>query len=108
MSDYRFEREARTPYSECYTIDDGEHALGRVDIHFTSSVAYGTLVVHQSLEDDAIHELIGEIDERLVSTADPYREDFIVTVWKGEELGIFADDDEFEDEDDDEALDEEE
>ena len=99
MTDYRFEREARTPHSEAYAIDDGEHSLGRVDIHFTGSATYATLAVHTSLDDEAVQKLIAAIDERIVSTADPYREDFIVTVWKGEELGVFADESEIEEED---------
>ena len=105
MTDYRFEREARTPHSEAYAIDDGEHSLGRVDVHYTSSATYATLAVHQSLDEDAIQQLIAALDERIVSTADPYREDLIVTVWKGEELGVFADESDFDDdldEDDDE------
>ena len=43
MADYRFKREARTPYSEVYVIDDGEHALGRVDVHYTGAAAHATL-----------------------------------------------------------------
>ena len=97
MTDYRFEREARTPHSEAYSIDDGEHSLGRVDVHYTSSATYATLAVHQSLDEDAIQQLIAALDERIVSSADPYREDLIVTVWKGEELGVFADESDFED-----------
>lgn len=91
MAEYRFEREARTPYSECYVIEEGEHSLGRVDIHYTSSATYATLAVHHSLDDDQVQALIAAIDDRIVSTADPYREDLLVTVWKGEESGVFAD-----------------
>jgi hypothetical protein len=64
-------------------------------VHYTNSVAYATLAVHESLSDDAIQELIAEIDEQLVTSADPYREDFIVTVWRGQEIGTFADEPEF-------------
>ncbi len=102
MPEYRFEREARTPHSECYAIEDAEHSLGRVDLHYTASVAYATLAVHHSLDDEAVQDLIAAIDERLVSTADPYREDFIVTVWRGEESGVYADEPDFP-EDDEEA-----
>ncbi len=103
MPEYRFEREARTPHSECYAIEDEQHSLGRVDLHYTSSIAYATLAVHHSLDDEAVQELIAAIDERLVSTADPYREDFIVTVWRGEESGVYADEPDFpEDDQDDE------
>jgi hypothetical protein len=100
MTDYNFEREARTPYSEVYTIDDGEHSLGRVDVHYTASATFATLAIHHSLGDDQIQELLASIDERIVSTADPYREDLIVTVWRGEEVGVFADDSDFDDDDD--------
>jgi len=99
MADYHFEREARTPYSEVYTINDGEHSLGRVDVHYTASATHATLNIHQSLSDEQMHELLAAIEEEIVSTADPYREDLIVTVWRGEEVGVFADDDQFEDED---------
>jgi hypothetical protein len=107
MPDYRFEREARTAHSEQWSIETDEHSIGRVDVHFTSSAAHATLAVHVSVTDEDIQELIAEIDERLVLSADPYREDFIVTVWRGEEAGVFAEEgaDEGEDEvdeDDDE------
>lgn len=108
MTEYRFEREARTPHSEIFTIDDGEHSLGRVDIHYTSSATYATLAVHQALEEDGVQALIAAIDERIVSTADPYREDFIVTVWRGEEFGVFADETDFEDDEDGEEDEDEE
>lgn len=90
MPDYRFEREARTWSSEQWTIETPEHSIGRVDVHFTSSAAHATLAVHTSVDDDEVQQLIAEIDERLVLSGDPYREDFIVTVWRGEELGVFA------------------
>ena len=103
MPDYNFEREARTPYSEVYTIDDGEHSLGRVDVHYTASATFATLAIHHSLGDDQVQGLLAALDERIVSTADPYREDLIVTVWKGEEIGVFADDSDFDDDDDEEG-----
>ena len=93
MADYRFNREARTPYSEVYTIDDGEHALGRVDVHYTGSAAHATLVVHDALSDELVQDLLEAIDDQIVTSADPYREDLVVTVWRGEEMGVFADDD---------------
>ncbi|MCH6553770.1 MAG: hypothetical protein IH793_06380, partial [Acidobacteria bacterium] len=56
-SSYRFVREARTPHSESYAIEDPEHSIGRVDLHFTSAVTYATLAVHRSLDDDAVQRL---------------------------------------------------
>ncbi len=97
MPDYSFEREARTANSEQWTIETPEHSIGRVDVHFTTSAAHATLSVHTSVDDDEIQRLIAEIDERIVLSGDPYREDFIVTVWRGEELGVFAEEADAED-----------
>ncbi len=105
--DIRFEREARTPHSESWIVEDAEHSLGRVDVHFTSSATYATLSVHSSVDDEGVQELIGAIDERIVSTADPYREDLIVTVWRGDQLGIFSDEGDEDDEDDEDEDDDE-
>jgi hypothetical protein len=92
---YRFEREARTPYSEVFIIEDDEgNEVGRVDIHFTPSVTYATLCVQDGMDEEAVQDLISQIDERLVMTTDPYREDFVVTVWKGREAGVYSDEDE--------------
>jgi len=105
MPDYNFDREARTANSEQWVIETPEHSIGRVDVHFTSSAAHATLAVHTSVDDDEVQRLIAEIDERIVLSGDPYREDFIVTVWRGEELGVFAeeaDDDESDGEEDSE------
>lgn len=102
MPEYYFEREARTPNSESYMIEGENGRLGRIDIHFaTSGVVYGTLCVPERLTEEEIRDLIGEVDDRLVMTADPYREDFIVSVWAGREVGNYTDED-FEDEDDSE------
>jgi hypothetical protein len=98
VSGYQFERECRTPQSESYIVELDEEEVGRVDIHYTASVAYATLSVVEKLSDEDVRELISEIDERLVLTTDPFREDFVVTVWTGRESGVFSDED-FEGED---------
>jgi hypothetical protein len=98
---YRFEREARTPYSEVFVIENEEgEDVGRVDLHFTPSVTYATLCVGDDLDEDGIQELISQIDERLVMSTDPYREDFVVTVWSGRESGVYSDEDLDEEEED--------
>ena len=105
---YHFEREARTPYSEVFIIEnDGGEAAGRVDLHFTPSVTYATLCIPDGLSEDDIQEMISQIDERLVMTTDPYREDFVVTVWSGRETGIYSDDD-LDDEEDEDLMEDEE
>lgn len=104
MAEYQFERESRTPFSEAYTIDADGDEIGRVDIHLTATgTVYATLCVAQDFDDDDIEDLIGAVDERLVLTADGYRDDFIVTVWRGTKAGVYSEDDDFEDEDEDEG-----
>jgi hypothetical protein len=97
MPGFNFDRESRTPSSESYIIEMGDDEIGRVDLHYTTSVTYGTLAVVESLTEEEIRSLISEIDERLVLTNDPFREDFMVTVWTGREYANYSDED-FEDE----------
>ena len=104
MPAYHFERIARTPQSEQWRIDSDDSMIGRVDLHFTTGRTYGSLAVHTSVPEGDIEELIAEIDARLVSTADEYREDFVVSVWRGEDLGVFAEDADDEDAEDEVAL----
>jgi hypothetical protein len=100
MATYHFEREMRTPQSEAFVIEADGAEVGRVDLHYAASTAYATLCVPADFDDDAIEELIGEIDERLVMSWEPLRDDFIVTVWAGREVGVFSETGEEEDEDD--------
>ena len=110
MATYSFERETRTPQSESFVIEREGDEVGRVDLHYAQTTAYATLCVTTDFDDDAIEDLIGEIDERLVMSWEPLRDDFIVTVWSGRELGVFSEtgDDDDDDDDDDEDEDDEE
>jgi hypothetical protein len=106
MAEYNFERESRTPYSESFVIEADGDDVGRVDLHFTPSITYGTLCIPESYSEDDIQELISEIDERLVMSNDPYREDFVVTVWAGRQGGVYSEEDleEEEEEEDEEEM----
>lgn len=91
MSRYTFERDSRTPFSEAYTVSDAGVEMGRVDIHFAQSgMVHATLCVPAAFTEDEVEDLIAEIDERLVLAADAYRDDFIVTVWRGERMGVYS------------------
>jgi hypothetical protein len=100
MATYTFEREMRTAESETFSISADNAEVGRVDIHFGLDVVHATLCVPDTYSEDDIQDLIGDIDERLVMTAHPYREDFIVTVWMGRRAGVYSEDtdEEFEEE----------
>ena len=91
MAEYSFERDSRTPFSEAYVIELNGGEAGRVDLHFPASgIVHATLCVVDTIADEEIEALIGEIDERFVLTADPYRDDFVVTVWRGRSGGVFS------------------
>jgi hypothetical protein len=65
--------------------------VGKVDIHFTPSIVYATLCIGEKMTQDDIQDLIDTIDEDLVMSADVARDDFIVTVYQGREVGVFSD-----------------
>ena len=96
MPRYEFERETRTPYSETFIVATDGNEIGRVDIHYGLDLVNATLCVPDDYSEDDIQELIGEVDERLVMSVEPFRDDFVVTVWLGRLAGVFSE--EFEDE----------
>jgi hypothetical protein len=98
--DLRYDRVCRTPRSEAYLLSEGESPLGRVDLHFGASVVHALMVVERDLVDDEIRGLVQRIDDDLVWTADQPREDFLVTVYRGSEIGVISDHDDSADDDD--------
>ena len=104
MEPVTFERQFRTPSSEGYYVAQGEERIVRVDLHFASDVVYATLVVEVDVDEDDVQDIIEQVDEELVLSADVPREDFLVTVYRGKDLGFYSDDffGEEEDEEDEE------
>ena len=105
MEAVRFERAVRTESSEIFALYAGARRLGRIDLHYGRFEVHGTLLLEVDLTDDELQELIDQLDEELVQTHDPEREDFLVTVFKSEELGFYSD--EFESDDESDSNDEE-
>ncbi|MCH8102496.1 MAG: hypothetical protein IIB28_05010 [Chloroflexi bacterium] len=93
MPNFFFERECRTPSSECYTIMDSGAAVGRLDLHFTRLMVHGTLVVSESLTQESIQELVEMIDEDVLDAVGIEREEFIVHVHQGRDLGVYSNQD---------------
>jgi hypothetical protein len=96
MDDIRFERHFRTPYSESYYIMQGtglqgNNRLGTIDIHFTTTAVHGTLILERELEETELTKLIEQIDEDLVLSADMPRDDFLVSVYVGRDIGFYSD-----------------
>ncbi len=65
--------------------------LGTVDIHFTSTAVHGTLVLERELDEADLTKLIEQIDEDLVLSADMPRDDFLVSVYVGKDVGFYSD-----------------
>lgn len=86
----RFERECRTPSSECYTILDEDQPQGRFDVHFAGNIIHATLVVTERYTQDEIQDLIEDIDDELLDAVGLHRDDFIVHVHQGREIGVFS------------------
>lgn len=87
---FHYERESRTPQSECYVIDNEHGDRARLDLHYAPPLIYATLCVPEQWSESDIQDLIADLDDRIASTADPLREDLIVTVWRGAEAGVYS------------------
>ena len=89
-SKFNFERECRTLQSECYTVLEEQNSVGRVDIHFTDTVIHATLSIIDNLTNDQIQDLIDTIDEDLMDSVGINRQEVIVHVHQGRDLGVFS------------------
>ncbi|HET8911658.1 MAG TPA: hypothetical protein VFN23_09365 [Ktedonobacteraceae bacterium] len=65
--------------------------IGTVDIHFTNAAVHGTLILERELEEAELTKLIEQIDEDLVLSADMPRDDFLVSVYVGKDVGFYSD-----------------
>lgn len=65
--------------------------LGTIDIHFTTTTVHGTLILERELEETDLSKLIEQIDEDLVLSADMPRDDFLVSVYIGKDVGFYSD-----------------
>ena len=90
MAQYYFEREVRTASGECYTILEDGKSIGRLDLHFVPGMVHGTLVVAESLTQEAIQELMSMIDEDLTDAIGVDRDELVVHVHQGRDLGVFS------------------
>ncbi len=87
----RFEGELRSAFSEVFTIFEDDDLVGRIDIHYRDEDVHATLCTTENANDEQIRELIDAADEQLIMNASPFREDFVVTVWKGVPGGVYSD-----------------
>jgi hypothetical protein len=86
-----YHRQSRTASSEQYQLMDGSVRLGHLDLHFGMSEVFGTLVLDRELSEDDVMQLIEQIDEDLVLSSEVAREDFLIRVYVGQEMGLYSD-----------------
>jgi len=91
MGELKFEREHRTQTSEAYLLLEEDNRLGRIDLHFANDMVFGTLVIEREMSEQEVQDLIEAIDDELVTSAQVPRDDFVVTVYQGREVGVYSD-----------------
>jgi len=112
---YRLSRLVRTQSSEIFLVWDDDRRIGQLDVHYAHDTIHATLVLEADLPVNTEEELLAQIDEDVVSSYLPSfdREDFLVTVFRGEEISSYTDssgalddmdDERFDDDDDDDDV----
>ena len=90
MPKYNFQRETRTPYSECYIALENDAVVGRLDIHFADVVVHATLNVEESVTSDDIQDIIDDIEGELLDAVGIVRQEIIIHVHQGRDLGVYT------------------
>ena len=90
MPKYNFQRETRTPYSECYIVLDSDAVVGRLDIHYADVVAHATLNVEESVTSDDIQDIIDDVESELLDAVGIVRQEIIIHVHQGRDLGVYT------------------
>jgi len=92
---YRLSRLVRTHSSEIFLIWEDDRRIGQLDLHFAveSRTIHATLILEADLPVSIEEELLAQIDDDVVSSYLPSfeREDFLVTVFRGEEISNYTD-----------------
>ena len=66
---FHYERESRTANSEVYVIENEAGSTARADLHYASTIVYGTVCVPGEWSEDDIQDVIADLDERIVRSA---------------------------------------
>ena len=92
-TNYKITRLVRTQSSEIYLIWDEDRRLGQLDVHFAHDTIHGTLILEADLDIEQEEGLIAQIDDDIVHAYLPLfdREDFLITVFRGEEISNYTD-----------------
>lgn len=92
MAEYTYNRHVRTPYSEGYEVRESDRKVAHLDLHYASQEVYGTLILENDMDEDSLLQLIGQLDDDLVLSSEMPRQDFLVSVFQGRDVGLYNDD----------------
>ena len=98
---FRLTRLVRTNSSEIYLIWEENNRVGQLDLHYAQDTIHATLILETDLSVTSEEELLTQIDEDIVSSYLPSfeRDDFLVTVFRGEEISSYTDSQSLDDDD---------
>jgi len=91
MATFRIVRLLRTLSSEIYVIWDNTRRVGQLDVHYADGSIHAGLMLEVDLDQQEQRDLFAQIDEDVVSSYLPSfdREEFVLTVFRGEEIDSF-------------------
>jgi hypothetical protein len=97
---YRLTRVVRTGTSEIHLAWQDEVRVGQIDIHYGPEVIHATLILEQDIARDAIDRLIKQVDRDIIASylQDFERDNLLVTVFRGDEIMTYSDEDHDEEE----------
>ena len=90
MAKYDFQRETRTPFSECYIVLESEVIVGRLDVHYADPVVHATLNIEENITSEGIQDIIDDIEAELLDAVGIVRQEIIIHVHQGRDLGVFS------------------
>ncbi len=91
--EYRIVRIVRTQSSEIHLVWRDDERIAQLDVHYAQDIVHATLIVEVDLTPEAEEELVAAIDGDVVSSYLPSfdREDFLLTVFRGNEVRTYSD-----------------
>jgi hypothetical protein len=98
---YRLSRVVRTASSEIYLAWQEETRVAQIDLHYTPDVIHATVVLERDFDKEAVDELVRQIDRDVVASylQDFERDNLLVSVFRGDEVVTYCDEDREDDED---------
>lgn len=89
---FKLSRLVRTVASEIFVIWDGDTRVGQLHLHYAHDTIHAALLLEIDLTVTEEEDLLETIDEDVVSSYLPSfeREDFLVTVFRAQELSSFS------------------